>query len=200
MARAFCAARHAATSADGLASASDSGALIEPAGVAGASTFVGFVQGLSGSGSAGFGPAARPGAAAITTAAAVIAETRAVLCVLRARHMGVRAARECISFPPQEVRPGNPSGHQWHTSCHKKHTNRPGVPLNGISMRAGISPTTSGEQMGLLLRELPLTLGCIDASVVDSEGHVDRNPPTWLISRMPAVSGSSLSARFRPAF
>ncbi|BFO18471.1 hypothetical protein SHKM778_48590 [Streptomyces sp. KM77-8] len=73
--------------------------MIDPAGVAGASTFVGFVQGLSGSGSRGVGVAAGPGAAAITTATVVIAETSAVLCVFRARHMGVRAARECISFP-----------------------------------------------------------------------------------------------------
>jgi hypothetical protein len=99
-ARVFCAARQAATSADGLASASESGALTDPAGVAGASTLVGFVQGLSGSGSSGFGAAARPGAAAITTAAVVIAATRAVLCVLRARRDGVLAARKCISFPP----------------------------------------------------------------------------------------------------
>ncbi|GAA2943053.1 hypothetical protein GCM10010478_50770 [Streptomyces erythrogriseus] len=115
--------------------------MVFPAGVVGTSTFVGFVHGLSGSGS--FGVADRPGAAAITTAAVVIAETRAVLCVLRARHMGVRAARECISFPPQEVRPGDPSGHQRHTSCHKQHTNRRGVPSNVICMRAGMRPTAS---------------------------------------------------------
>ncbi|GAA4153178.1 hypothetical protein GCM10022285_66600 [Streptomyces tunisiensis] len=120
--------------------------MTEPAGVAAASTFVGFVHGLSGSGS--FGVAARPGAAAITTAAAVIAETRAVLCVLRARHMGVRAARECIGFPPQEVRTGDPSGHQRHTNCHKQHRNRRVVPLNARDMRAGISPTASAWQTG----------------------------------------------------
>lgn len=97
--RACCAARQAATSADGLASACDSGALTEPAGAAAASTLVGLVQGLSGSGNSGFGAAASPGAAESTTAAVVIADRRAVLCVLRARQSDVLAARECISFP-----------------------------------------------------------------------------------------------------
>ncbi|MFB9351183.1 hypothetical protein ACFFUA_27735 [Streptomyces heliomycini] len=110
--RACWAARQAATSAEGFASACDAGALVFPAGVAGASTFVGFVHGLYGSGNRGFGVAARPGAAAITTAAVAIAETRAVLCVLRARRNGALVARECISFPPQEVGSGNPTGHQ----------------------------------------------------------------------------------------
>ncbi|GAA2286756.1 hypothetical protein GCM10010234_27870 [Streptomyces hawaiiensis] len=60
---------------------------------------VGLVQGLSGSGNSGFGAAASPGAAESTTAAVVIADRRAVLCVLRARHRDVLCARECISFP-----------------------------------------------------------------------------------------------------
>lgn len=57
--RVFWAARQAATSAGGLASACDAGALVVPAGVAGAAAFVGFVHGLSGSGNCGFGVAAR---------------------------------------------------------------------------------------------------------------------------------------------
>ncbi|AKZ58922.1 hypothetical protein SAM23877_5877 [Streptomyces ambofaciens ATCC 23877] len=141
VARAFRAARQAATSADGLASASESGAVIEPAGVAGTSTLVGFVHGLSGCGSSAFGAAARPGAAAIITAAVVIADINAVLCVLRARRNGVRSARECMSFPPQEVRTGDPSGHQWHTI-------RRDVPPNARDMRSGISPAASARQTG----------------------------------------------------
>ncbi|PWI20215.1 hypothetical protein DI272_43210 [Streptomyces sp. Act143] len=77
--RAFCAARQAATSADGGASAFDAGGFVTPVGVGGASTFVGFVQGLAGSGNSGFGVAAGLGAAATTTAAVVTAETKTVL-------------------------------------------------------------------------------------------------------------------------
>ncbi|MER7776721.1 hypothetical protein ABTZ21_17240 [Streptomyces sp. NPDC096191] len=90
-------------------SACEAGALAFPVGVAGASTFVGFVHGLSGSGSCGFGGAARPGAAAIITAAVVIAATRAVLCVLRARRNGVRVARECINFPHRKTDTATPT-------------------------------------------------------------------------------------------
>ncbi|GAA4586659.1 hypothetical protein GCM10023177_14650 [Streptomyces violaceoruber] len=194
VARAFCAVRQAATSVDGLASASDSGALIEPAGVAGASTLVGFVHGLSGSGSFGFGVAARPGAAAITTAAVVIAETQAVLCVLRARHMGVRAARECISFPPQEVRPGNPSGHQRHTNCHKKHTNWRGVPPMYRYMRAGTSPTASPRQTRTLALKPRRHRGELSDSLPFPEGSL-----TGIIRfRVPADSLRFPTAAFRP--
>jgi hypothetical protein len=57
-------------------------------------------------------------------------------------------ARVCMASPHRKTNPGNPSGHQASTTCHRNRTRLRAVPLIRTGIRAGIRPSPSGGRRG----------------------------------------------------